>query len=157
MTFFRVYENGQPAQLDNYLKWSTSGVKEGDLVFVSGHPGSTGRLSTVAQLEFLRDTAYPLTLESLARRAALLHRFSATSAENARIAQEDLFSIENSLKAIKGYQSGLLDQAVMARKAADEARMRQAIAADPRSGPSTATRLPKSARPWTRRRKSIFR
>ena len=131
VTFFRVYENGQPAKLDNYLKWSTSGVKEGDLVFVSGHPGSTGRLSTVAQLEFLRDTAYPLTLESLARRAALLHRFSATSAENARIAQEDIFSIENSLKAIKGYQSGLLDRAVMARKAADEARMRQAIAADP--------------------------
>ena len=116
MTFFRVYENGQPARLDNYLKWSTSGVKDGELVFVSGHPGSTGRLSTMAQLEFLRDTAYPLTLESLARRAALLHRFSATSAENARIAQEDIFSIENSLKAIKGYQSGLLDRAVMAQQ-----------------------------------------
>jgi hypothetical protein len=131
VTFFRVYENGQPARLDNYLKWSTSGVKEGDLVFVSGHPGSTGRLNTMAQLEFLRDTAYPLTLESLARRATLLKKFSAESAENARIAQEDLFSIENSLKAIKGYQSGLLDRAVMAKKAADEARMKQTIAADP--------------------------
>jgi hypothetical protein len=130
VTFFRVYENGRPARLDNYLKWSTSGVKEGDLIFVSGHPGSTGRLNTMAQLEFLRDTAYPLTLESLARRAATLRKFGAASAENARIAQEDLFSIENSLKAIKGYQSGLLDSAVMARKAADEARMRQAIAAD---------------------------
>jgi hypothetical protein len=131
VTFFRVYEDGQPARLDNYLKWSTGGVKEGDLVFVFGHPGSTGRLNTMAQLEFLRDTSYPLTLESLARRAAMLRKFGAESAENARIAQEDIFSIENSLKAIKGYQSGLLDKAVMAKKAADEARMRQAIAADP--------------------------
>jgi hypothetical protein len=131
VTFFRVYENGQPAQLANYLKWSTSGVKEGDLVFVSGHPGSTGRLNTVAQLEFLRDTAYPGNLASLERRDALLKKFGAESAENARIAQEDIFGIENSLKALKGYEAGLRDQAVMDKKAADEMRMRQAIAADP--------------------------
>jgi hypothetical protein len=131
VTFFRVYESGQPAQLANYLKWSTSGVKEGDLVFVSGHPGSTGRLNTVAQLEFLRDTAYPWNLASLARRDALLKKFGAESAENARIAQEDIFGIENSLKALKGYEAGLRDQAVMDKKVADEMRMRQAIAADP--------------------------
>jgi hypothetical protein len=129
--FFRVYENDRPARLDNYFKWSTAGVREGELVFVSGHPGSTGRLNTVSQLEFLRDVAYPLVLESLARRAAVLKRFGAESGENARIAQEDLFSIENSIKAIKGYQSGLLDAAIMARKSAEEARMRQAIASDP--------------------------
>lgn len=131
VTFFRVYENGRPAHLDDYLKWSMAGVKEGDLIFVSGHPGSTGRLSTMAQLEFLRDTAYPLALESMTRRAAILRKFGATSEENARIAQEDIFGIENSLKAIKGYQAGLLDNAVMNKKSADEARMRQAIAADP--------------------------
>jgi hypothetical protein len=130
VTFFRVYENGRPAHLADYLKWSTTGVKEGDLVFVSGHPGSTGRLNTLAQLEFLRDTAYPWTLESLARRDALLKQFGAESAENARIAQEDIFGIENSLKAIKGYEAGLLDRTVMDRKAADEMRMRQTIAAD---------------------------
>jgi hypothetical protein len=129
--FFRVYENDRPARLDNYFKWSTAGVREGELVFVSGHPGSTGRLNTVAQLEFLRDVAYPLVLDSLARRAVVLRRFGAESEENARIAQEDLFSIENSIKAIKGYQSGLLDAAIMARKTAEENRMRQAIASDP--------------------------
>jgi len=131
VTFFRVYENDRPARLDNYLKWSTTGVKEGDLIFVSGHPGSTGRLNTMAQLEFLRDTSYPVALESLARRDAVLKKFGGLSEENARIAQEDIFGIENSLKAIKGYQSGLLDSAVMAKKAAEETKMRQAIAADP--------------------------
>src|SRR5579863_9571098 len=130
--FFRVYEDNKPAHLDNYLKWSTAGVKDGDLIFVSGNPGSTGRLNTMAQLEFLRDTAYPLALRSLARRDDLLKKFSAGSEENARIAQEDIFGYENSLKAFKGYQSGLLDRAVMAKKSAEENKMRQAIASDPK-------------------------
>jgi Peptidase S46 len=130
--FFRVYENDRPAHLDNFFKWSTTGVKENDLIFVSGNPGSTGRLNTMSQLEFLRDVQYPQVLKSLARRDALLKKFGAASAENARIAQKDMFGIENSLKAFKGYQSGLLDKNVMAKKAADEDGMRQAIASDPK-------------------------
>jgi hypothetical protein len=128
--FFRVYENDKPAHLDDYLKWSTSGVKDGDLIFVSGNPGSTGRLNTMAQLEFLRDTGYPLVLYRLARRDELLKKFGAGSEENARIAHEDLFSVENSLKAIRGYNSGLVDKALMAKKSAEESKMRQAIASD---------------------------
>jgi len=130
VSFFRIYENDKPVHLQNFFKWSTSGVKEGDLIFVSGNPGSTGRLNTTAQLQFLREVQYPWTLESYARRDALLKKFGAQSAENARIAQDDLFGIENSLKAIKGYQSGLLDPAVMARKTAEENSMRQAVASD---------------------------
>jgi Peptidase S46 len=128
--FFRVYENDKPAHLDNYLKWSTAGVKDGELVFVSGNPGSTGRLNTMAQLEFLSDTGYPLVLYRLARRDDLLKKFGAQSEENARIAHEDLFSVENSLKAIRGYNSGLVDKALMAKKSAEENKMRQAIASD---------------------------
>jgi peptidase S46-like protein len=128
--FFRVYENDKPAPLDNYLKWSTAGVKDGELVFVSGNPGSTGRLNTMAQLEFLRDTGYPLVLYRLARRDDLLKKFGVQSEENARIAHEDLFSVENSLKAIRGYNSGLVDKALMAKKSAEENKMRQAIASD---------------------------
>ena len=56
---FRVYEDGKPAKIDNYLKWSKNGSKEGDLVFVSGHPGRTDRMNTVAELEYLRDIGYP--------------------------------------------------------------------------------------------------
>ncbi len=129
--FFRVYENDKPAHLDNYLKWATSGVKDGDLIFVSGNPGSTGRLNTMSQLNLLRDVAYPLVLDSLARRDTVLKKFSAESGENDKIAHEDLFGVENSLKAIRGYESGLKDEALMAKKSAEENQLRQAFAANP--------------------------
>src|SRR5207245_3815186 len=90
--FFRVYENDKPAHLDNYLKWSVAGVKDGDLIFVSGNPGYTRRLNTMAQLEFLRDTGYPLVLDRLARRDELLKKFSSESNENDKIAHDDLVS-----------------------------------------------------------------
>jgi len=131
VSFFRVYENDKPVHLANYFKWSPSGVKEGDLIFVSGNPGSTARLDTLAQLEFLRDVQYPWFLDSYARRDVLLKKFGAASPENARIAQGNLFGIENSLKAIRGYQSGLLDPALMAKKSAEEAGLQKTVASDP--------------------------
>ena len=136
ITFFRVYENDKPAHLDNYLQWSATGVKDGDLIFVSGHPGNTGRLLTMAQLEFMRDFQYPLALKFLARRIALLQEFSKQSEENARVAKEDIFGLQNSQKAISGYQSGLLDKAIMDQKAADEAKLRAAFKADPKNAGS---------------------
>ena len=83
ISFFRAYENDQPAKTPDYLKWSKTGIKEGDLVFVSGHPGRTGRLLTMDQLAFLRDVQYPWQIKSLARRVELLQKFSGASEENA--------------------------------------------------------------------------
>jgi hypothetical protein len=133
ITFFRVYENGQPAHLDNYLQWSRTGVKDGELIFVSGHPGSTGRLLTISQLEYLRDVDYPSRLQLYKRRIALLQEFSKQSEENARIAKETIFGLQNSQKAVTGYQSGLLDKSIMDAKAADEASLRTAFKANPKN------------------------
>jgi len=130
ITFFRVYENEKPAHLDNYLQWSRTGAKDDDLIFVSGHPGNTGRLLTMAQLNFLRDVQYPSQLKLIARRVALLQDFSKQSEENARIAKEDIFGLQNAQKAITGYNAGLHDKAIMDEKAADEARLRAAFKAD---------------------------
>jgi hypothetical protein len=133
ITFFRVYENGKPAHLDNYLQWSRTGVNNGDLIFVSGHPGSTGRLLTIAQLAFLRDVQYPSALKFLQRRLAVLQEFSKQSEEDARIAKEDIFGLQNSQKALTGYESGLLDKSIMDAKAADEAKLRTAFKGDPKN------------------------
>jgi hypothetical protein len=115
ITFFRIYENDKPVHLDHYLKWSKTGVKDGDLIFVSGHPGGTDRMRTVAELQFLKDVNYPVRLERYKRRIALLQKFSAESAENARIAQEDIFGLQNSQKAILGELEGLRDLSLMSR------------------------------------------
>ena len=132
ITFFRIYENDKPVKLDHYFKWSTGNVKEGDLLFVSGHPGSTGRLNTMAQLEFLRDVSYPWRLDLYKRLIPKLKDFASKSDENRRIAQENIFGFENSQKAITGYQSGLTNQDLMARKAESEKKMRAGIDSDPK-------------------------
>jgi Peptidase S46 len=131
ITLFRIYENGQPFKSDHYIKWSTTGVREGDLVLCSGHPGSTGRLLTTGQLEFLRDTSYPFNIANLRRRQAYMRAYAAKGEEEARIANRSLFGIENSLKATIGYQSGLLDKALMDKKAREEAALRAEVAKSP--------------------------
>jgi hypothetical protein len=129
ISFFRIYENDKPVHLDNYLRWSPTGVKDGDLIFVSGNPGSTGRLKTMSQLEFFRDVDYPSRLENYTRRINLLQKFSEESEENARIAKEDIFGLQNAFKAYTGYLGGLKDTEAMAKKAADEQEQRQAFKA----------------------------
>jgi Peptidase S46 len=115
ITFFRVYENDKPVHLDHYLHWAKVGVKEGDLIFVSGNPGGTDRLKTMAQLLYLKNVDYPSRLANYKRRIDMFQKFSAESPENARIAQEDLFLYQNSQKAIQGEYEGLQDMAMMSR------------------------------------------
>jgi hypothetical protein len=128
--FFRVYENDKPVKLDHFLKWSEAGAGDGELIFVSGHPGRTNRLNTVAHLEYIRDVQMPQTLDLLRRREVLLKTFADRSLENARRATDDLFSIQNSRKARLGGLAGLQDPAVMDRKRADEAQLRSKVEGD---------------------------
>jgi hypothetical protein len=130
---FRVYENGQPIHPKDYLKWSPVGAQDGELVFVSGHPGRTSRLLTVAELEYLRDVGLPYILELLKRREVLLTAWGARSAENARRARDDFFSVQNSRKVRDGEQAALQDPAIMNAKAAAEAAFKQQLAGRPDS------------------------
>jgi hypothetical protein len=129
--FFRAYENGKVVRPADYLKFSATGPKEGDLIFMAGNPGSTSRLNTVHHLEFLRDLAYPFTLDLLRRREVLLRTYAERSAENDRRAHDDLFSIENSRKVYVGRIAGVQDPAVMKIKTDAESALKQKIAADP--------------------------
>ncbi len=132
IAFFRVYENGKPLALTHWLKWTTAGVKENELVFMSGHPGSTARSSTLAQLEFFRDVQYPLQLKWRETALKALKQFAAQSPGNTRITESRLRSLENSQKAQKGYYAALLDKQVMAAKTGEEKALRsRLVAADP--------------------------
>ena len=126
--FFRAYENGKPAKVQHFLKFSTTGAKDGELVFVSGHPGRTSRLLTVAELEYLRDQGLPFRLNSLKRTEVLLEAWSARSEENSRRAKDELFGIKNSRKALDGRLGGLLDPSLMGEKVKAEAEFKKKLA-----------------------------
>ena len=132
MALVRVYENDQPVKVENYFKWSKTGAKEGDLVFVTGHPGSTSRLNTVAHLESLRESGIPLLIRMLESRRAMLKQYMAQGEEQTRRAQNELNSIENSLKVYKGQLAGLQDPKLMTKKRQAEESLRKAVAADKR-------------------------
>jgi Peptidase S46 len=131
VAFFRAYENGKPAKIEHYLNWSRTGAKEGDLVFVSGHPGRTERMGTVRQLQFLRDLDYPMRLNMIRRREVLLRSYADSGTENARRVQDDLLYYQNSRKARTGMLAGLQDASVMNEKRAQEAKLREAVAQKP--------------------------
>lgn len=129
LTIVRVYVDSAPANTE-YFRWSPNGSKEGDLVFVTGNPGSTGRLNTIAQLQFLRDVQYPVQLDVLARQIAVFQELSALSEERAMALRNTIFGLQNTQKALTGYQSGLLDPDMMAKKREWERNFRARVAAN---------------------------
>ncbi|GAC1400776.1 MAG: hypothetical protein NVSMB56_15890 [Pyrinomonadaceae bacterium] len=143
MALFRIYENDKPISSPDYFKFSTTGAKDGELVFVAGHPGSTQRLNTVAHLEYLRDFGLPLLIKYLSNQRAMLKRYMQQGTEQARRAQEELFGVENSLKALRGQETGLLGKvdedaplaapgtSLMDRKKKTEVDVRGRVSANP--------------------------
>jgi Peptidase S46 len=131
MALVRIYENDQPVHPESYFKWSTAGAKEGSLVFVTGNPGGTSRLNTVAHLEELRDASIPIIIRMLEHQEAMLKKYMAMGDEQTRQAQNELNSAQNALKVYRGRLEGLKDPNLMARKKQEEAALRKAIAAKP--------------------------
>ncbi len=148
ISFFRAYENGEPAKIKDYLKWSKNGVQEGDLVFVSGHPGRTGRLLTVDQLDFLRDYQFPMLLASYPKRLSALQNYSGQSEENSRQAEHEIFGIQNSFKAVTGFEEGLKDPQMMGKKSTDEKDLKNYVSSD-------AERQKQYGNPWIEISKAV--
>ena len=130
MALFRVYENGKPLRTANFLKWSAKGAAPGELIFVSGHPGSTERDDTVAQLLMERDVRGPAVTEYFQRRIATAQAFAAQGPEQARLVGSTIFGLQNSLKVYLGRGEALADPAILAKKQADENEFRAKVNAN---------------------------
>ncbi|CAN5300103.1 S46 family peptidase [soil metagenome] len=129
--FLRIYEDGKPVQTPNHLTWNPNPPKEGDPVFVAGNPGSTSRLLTISQLEYLRDLQLPITLIQGSELRGRIQEYAGTSDEAKRVSVDPLFGLENSFKVWYGQEGALTDPAFMATKRAEEADLRAKVAADP--------------------------
>jgi hypothetical protein len=114
--FFRAYEEGKPAQVKHFLKFSETGPQEGDLVFVTGHPGTTNRLETYDKLIHRRDLSHPYTLMRLRTMEALAIQYSERGPEQRRQAATDLHRFSNARKAFSGQYQGLLDPKILDQK-----------------------------------------
>ncbi len=130
ITFFRVYENGQPAKIEHYLKWASKDVAEGELVIVPGFPGSTARLLTAAQIRYHREVGNPLQMQVWTSRSSALKRYSARGAEQQRQASQAIRSLENSIKRLVGQQAGLENPCSFKKKEDEEAALRRSLAAN---------------------------
>jgi peptidase S46-like protein len=130
--FFRVYENGQPLHTQHFIAWSPDGCREGDLLFVAGHPGRTNRRRTIAQYEYERDLERPLRIRLQEQRVATLRAYAAQGPEAARQASGPLRGLENNLKRERGFLQLVSDPAFLAEKRAAEQKLRARVSADPK-------------------------
>ncbi len=130
--FFRVYENGKPLHTKHYFHWSPDGAQPGEPVFVVGNPGHTDRLKTVAQLEYMRDVAYPRTLSVLNELVNMYSKIIAEHPERKAELQNRLFGMSNSLKAYTGMLKGLRDPILMQRKIDFERKFQEAVRSNPK-------------------------
>ncbi len=147
MSIVRAYVNGQPAHTE-YFRWSPNGASDHELVFAVGNPGGTGRLNTVAQMEYLRDVSYPASMRMLADRIRIAHQLSNMSEDRARPLRNLIFGLENSYKAIDGYQAGLTNPAMMAHKREWEQNFRAKVNANPEWKRLYGTAWDESAAVW---------
>jgi hypothetical protein len=131
MAIYRVYEDGKAIESKDYLKWNAKGSNDGDLVFVSGHPGSTQRSDTYAELELDRDTETPLIIQIVKRRIATLKEYSARGPEQSRQAASMIFSLENGRKVYEGRLLGLQDKGLMDKKRKEEDEFKAKVDANP--------------------------
>lgn len=130
MALFRVYENGKPINSTDYLKWNPQGAHDGELVFVSGNPGSTERLDTMSQLEYERDVDLPSRLRIYSGRIATLDAYSSQGPEPAREASSRIFLLRNSQKAVTGEYDGLRNPEIMDEKRKQENEFKAKVMAN---------------------------
>ncbi len=127
MSILRAYENGKPAKTPNRLRFDWDGADPGDPVFVSGHPGNTDRLLTVAQLETQRTTFMPFWLMRFSELRGRMLQYSKTGAEPRRTSEAYLNQVENAIKVRRKQFDALLDPALFESVGRNESALRDAI------------------------------
>ncbi len=133
LTFVRAYEDDgvTPASTPHYFEWNPEGAEEGELVFVTGNPGSTARQITLSQYLFQKEVWHPLLLDLFDQRLEIMHAIQRSDPERGREMQNMIFGFENTQKLYRGELKGLRDTLLTAKKIRWENEFRSAVEADP--------------------------
>lgn len=131
VSFLRAYEDQKPVKSEHFFRINPKGAEPGELLWVSGHPYSTDRLKSVAELASLRDVILPERLFQLAELRGRLKIFAERGKEQARVAKEVLFGVENSYKAYRGRLKALSKASFFQKKVDEEADFERKVNADP--------------------------
>jgi hypothetical protein len=137
-SMLRAYEQGKPAKTPNHLRINFAGPRAGDLVFVAGHPGTTQRQQTRAQLEFERDVALPDTLLRSSELRGRYIQFGRTNPANQQLVEAPLNNLENGLKVRRKLLDALHDDDLLTRKSQAEQALRASAAM---AGPDPWTQI----------------
>ena len=129
--FVRVYEDGEPLKTEKWFSWSKKGAAEGELIFVTGHPGSTERGRTLAQLSFEREFSLPFQESRMVKKVAAINNYQARGEEEKRRGHDTRFGTGNYLKRLGGLKRGLQSADLFSRKESEEKELRQQLASNP--------------------------
>ena len=128
--FLRAYENDKPVKTNYFFDWSLESIQEDQPVFVVGNPGSTNRLYTIAQLEYLRDYRYGLQTPMRNDLYKVYEELvEETNAENMKLVAT-LFNVGNGLKVYDATYKALQDPYFIARKKDFEENFKKAVQSD---------------------------
>lgn len=141
-TYLRAYvgADGKPAGFskDNvpykpkrFLAVNAAGIKEGDFTFVLGHPGATYRYRESYSLEFRQNIQLPDQIATLKKQIDTLTQIGEKNpALKIRLADQ-IFSMNNSLKAFEGAVVGLKKMGLVERRRAEEEALKKWLDANP--------------------------
>jgi hypothetical protein len=129
--FLRAYvaPDGKPAEYspenvpfrpEKYLKVSTAGLKEGDLVFLLGYPGRTRRNDCSFSIEKTLKHDYPLDLQTRLELIALLEKESEADKNVAIKLSSRLKGLYNYLKKNQGIVEGFAKSGLLEKKVEQE-------------------------------------
>jgi hypothetical protein len=134
VSFLRVYETGgdTPVRTPHYFRWRAEGAREGELVFVTGNPGSTSRQIPISEVMYEKVYRQPFLIQLLEGQRQILQQLARLNPQAEQQVRQQLFEIENSLKSYQGQFAGLQDSLLLGRKLRWENEFRERVNANAR-------------------------
>lgn len=129
--FLRAYdENGKPAKIENYFKFSTEGPHPDELLFVVGNPGKTQRAKTVSQLEYMGKVDSKNSAYIFQHLMKMYYELIDMYPENSEELIAEMGAISNTAKVVVGEYNAVINPYLLKRKQLFENELKSIVLND---------------------------